>query len=337
MIPLSLALFSLTGCQNAEKQEANVPPIKVETLSVRSTSTTNSGQYSGTIEEENGTALSFSVAGTVRKVYIHLGQRVRAGQLIATLDPVSLRSSYNAAHATFVQAEDAYRRMKELHDKGSLTDIKWVEAQSQLEQARSMEQIASKSLSDSKLYAPFSGMIAEKNVEVGQNVAPGVPVAKLVTTNLLNVKITVPETEISSIAIGQASDITVSALGGKTYTGKVIEKGVLADPLSRSYEVKIRINNPDSELMPGMVVEASLMAPGTESACVLPAHVVQIDNQNRFFVWIDRKGKAERRFITCGDYTDSGVTVTSGLRPGDLVITKGQNKVCDGSPLSTGK
>lgn len=334
---LLLVSFALGGCKNAETQEQALQAVKVETLRVKPATAANVGRYSGTIEEENGTALSFNTAGTVQKVYIHLGQRVRAGELIATLDPVTLQSSYNAARATLEQAEDAYRRMKELYDKGSLTDIKWVEVQSQLEQARSMEQIASKSLRDSKLYAPFTGMIAEKSVEVGQNVAPGVPVAKLVTTSQLKVKITVPETEISSIAIGQASNITVPALGGKAFSGKVMEKGVVADPFSRSYEVKIRIDDADGKLMPGMVVEASLATSGKRSVCILPAHIVQIDSQNRFFVWVDRDGKAERRFITCSDYTDNGVIVTEGLQPGENVIVKGQNKVCNGTPLLSDK
>lgn len=95
-------------------------------------------------------------------MHVHLGQQVNAGQLIATLDPTSMQNSYQAAQAVLEQAEDAYRRMKELHDKGSLPDMKWVEVQSKLEQARSMEQIAKRKLDDCRLYAPFSGIIAEK-------------------------------------------------------------------------------------------------------------------------------------------------------------------------------
>ena len=83
------------------------------------------------------------------------------------LDATSVRSSYDAAKAALVQAEDAYRRMEELHAKGSLPEIKWVEVQSKLQQARSMEEMARKNLKDCKLYAPFSGVIADKSVEVG--------------------------------------------------------------------------------------------------------------------------------------------------------------------------
>ena len=99
---------------------------------------------------------------------VRLGQHVSAGQLIATLDPTSMQNSHKVAHATLEQAEDASRRMKELHDKGSLPDMKWVEVQSKLEQARSMEQIARRNLDDCRLRAPFSGIIAEKSMETGK-------------------------------------------------------------------------------------------------------------------------------------------------------------------------
>ena len=91
-----------------------------------------------------------------------LGDRVAKGQLIATVDPFSMQSSYDAAKASLAQAEDAYRRMKELYDKGSLPEIKWVEVQSKLQQAKSMEEVARKNLDDCKLYAPFSGIISER-------------------------------------------------------------------------------------------------------------------------------------------------------------------------------
>lgn len=128
--------------------------------------------------------------------------------------------------------------MKELHDKGSLPDIKWVDAQTALDQARSAERVAAKSLADCRLYAPFSGVIADKSVERGQNVAPGSPVGRLVTVGGLKVKVSVPETEIDGIALGQQSTVSIAALGGRSYTGKVSEKGIVADPMSRSYDVK---------------------------------------------------------------------------------------------------
>ena len=272
----------------------------------------------------------------MQEVHIHLGQQVRAGQAIATLDPTNLQNHYDAAYATLKQAEDAYRRMKELHDKGSLPDIKWVEAESQLAQARSLEQIAAKQLKDCQLLAPSDGIIAEKNIEAGQNVLPGSPVAQLVNTSLLKIKIAVPETEISAISTGQNARISVSALGDKTFQGKVVEKGIVAHPLSRSYDVKLKVEGSHTELLPGMVADVSirLTGNGADSHCVIPACIVQLDEKNKTFVWTVKGGKAHKQEIVCGEYRADGVTVLSGLSPNDRIITEGQQKVCEGTEVA---
>ena len=233
-VTVLLLLFGLTSCQNNGDKQTTMSPVKVKVLRVSSSEIDGTERFSGTVEEANSTSLSFSIMGTVKTVHVGLGDRVAKGQLIATVDPLSMQSSYDAAKASLAQAEDAYRRMKELYDKGSLPEIKWVEVQSKLQQAKSMEEVARKNLDDCKLYAPFSGIISEKMAEVGQNIMPGLSVVKLVTANQLKVKIAVPETEIAAIATGQKATITVSALNGRVFAGTVTEIGIVANPLSRS-------------------------------------------------------------------------------------------------------
>lgn len=335
VIVLAVMMF-MTGCQDKKEQVVENPPVKVKVIQVSTGEHNGAGRYSGTVEEESGTAISFSVGGTIKTLHVNMGQRVSRGQLIATLDPVSMQSSYNAAKAALEQAEDAYRRMKQLHDNGSLPEMQWVETQSKLRQARSMEEIARKNLKDCKLYAPFSGVIAEKAVEVGQNVMPGQMVAKLVTASLLNVKIAVPETEVANIVMGSKARISVPALEGESFTGTIIEKGIVANALSRSYDVKIRVENAGTRLMPGMVTEVSLPI-GKEvaaSPCVIPANIVQLDERNNNFVWIANNGKATKRKIQCGAFTPSGVTIVSGLRGGERIIVEGQQKVCEGTAIT---
>lgn len=334
-----LASTLLVSCGKKESQ-ATVEPVKVKEIIVGTQSNSNAStrfRYSGTVEEENGSALSFTTGGTIMQLRVKVGDRVRKGQLIASVDPTSIRNSYEMAHATKMQAEDAYKRMKQLHDKGSLPDIKWVEVQSQLQQAISAENIARKSLGDCNLYAPFSGVISEKYAEVGQNAAPGMPVVKLVTTNVLNVVISVPESEMASIHVRQRARIQVQALDGKQYEGYVIEKGVIADPTSRSYSVKIRVEGADNALLPGMVSQVNLAKIGVSlssdngMAIVIPASIVQIADDNSRFVWVDEDGKAVRRSITLGEYQSNGVIITSGLKHGDRLIVEGQQKVCSGT------
>ena len=326
----------LTGCQGNEEKLKVHEPVKVKVVSVQTETYASPKRYSGTVEEKNGTSLSFATAGTVQTIHVRLGQQVNAGQLIATLDPTSTQNSYQAAQAVLEQAEDAYRRMKELHDKGSLPDMKWVEVQSKLEQARSMEQIAKRKLDDCKLYAPFPGIIAEKSMEAGENVAPGMSVARLVTASSLVVKISVPETEMSSVQTGQKAEVTIKSLEGETFIAQIIEKGVVANPLSRTYEVKLKLEKPNKAIMPGMVTEVSLQPYNTDpqNLCVIPAHIVQIDERNQSFVWSVKDGKAHKSIIVCDEYMADGVIVSSGLSANDSIIVEGQQKVCEGTEVT---
>lgn len=336
LVLIVLSAVALQGCQRTENQPQTKPKVKVGVMAASTDTNRLAARYSGTVETESGSILSFPVSGTIRTLNIHLGQRVAAGQQIATLDPTTMQSAYQAAKAALNQAEDAYGRMKKLHDKGSLSDIKWVEVQSQLEQARAMENMAAKNLHDCKLYAPFDGVIAEKCVEVGQNVMPGTPIARLVTDARLNVKIAVPETEIAAIAIRQNANIKVAALGGKTLSGTVTEKGIVANPLSRSYEVKIRVGSGHPELKPGMVAEVFLSPTKQDTLApfVVPAHIVQLDEHNNSFVWVVENGRASKRIVRCGTFTAAGVTVISGLKADDSIIIEGQQKISEGTEVT---
>lgn len=129
--------------------------------------------------------------------------------------------------------------MRTLHENKSLPDMKWVEVESKLEQARSMERISRKNLEDRNLYAPFGGVIGKRMVEAGENVQPGQPVFSLLRIETVNVKIAVPENEVATLG-DQAAMIKVAALGGQCFEGKVTEKGIVANPISHTYEAKIR-------------------------------------------------------------------------------------------------
>ena len=160
------------------------------------------------------------------------------------------------------------------------------------------------------------------------------PVAQLVTASVLRIKVAVPETEISAIGMGQEAAVRVSALDGSTYKATVVEKGIVAHPLSRSYDVKIQVANHHEGLMPGMVAEVVLHAPqNTATQYIIPAHIVQLDEHNQTFVWTVEQGKAHKRFIQVGAYSANGVSVLSGLKAGDNIIAKGQQKVCEGTEV----
>ena len=232
----------------------------------------------------------------MKQLNIAEGQSVAAGQLVAVLDATTLGYLVSASSATVgqaqaavghvglaqaeksaAQASDAYKRIKLLHDNGSLPEIKWVEVQIRYQQAqdavnqvrqqvsqaeaavqtaKAQKNISLKNLHYTLLYAPSSGYISKKFTEVGQNIAPAQPVAMLVDIRQVKVKICVPEDEIARVRLGQALRFTVSSLPGKSFTARVTEKGVAADPITRSYEVKALADNADRKLLPGLPSKA---------------------------------------------------------------------------------
>lgn len=330
-ILLSALIWISCSGKKDENQAIRAVPVKV--VKVSESSYMNSRNYVGTVEAVSSSSLSFEVMGNVSKVFVTEGENVQKGKLLATLDKATLQNSYNASLASLKEAQDAYNRMKSLYDNGSLPEMKWVEVQSKLQQAVSMEQISRKGLKDAGLYAPFSGVISSKSIEPGMNVMPGIEVMQLADISTVNIKIAVPEKEISHVNKGQQAEVRVGALGDKLFTGVVSEKGIAANPLAHTYEVKIKLNNTSHELMPGMVCKVGVHSRETEAGIVLPTHTVQLQPDGKKFVWVVKDNAASQRIVNTGDLTAEGVIITAGLQPGDEVIVAGNQKVSEGTKI----
>ena len=326
------AIVLATGCTGRTETVTTEKVIPVKTLTVSGSAIMSERNYVGAAEESFAISLSFSGMGTVDRVAVSEGQRVSKGQLLATLNSATVQNAHEVANSTLRQAQDAYDRLKSLHDKGSITDIQFVEVQTGLAQAKAMEAIARKSVEDANLYAPFAGIIAKRSVEEGANVIPGVSAFKLVSIDEIDVKVPIPENEIGSIKNGQSATVTVPALGNREYRGIVHQKGVEANPISRAYNIQIRVQNPQSELLPGMVCKVFMLNDGDNDTqkIIIPNKSVQISPDNRQFVWLADGNTATRRFITVGALTDYGVTVESGLQEGDRLIVEGGSKISEG-------
>lgn len=325
-------LLLFTSCQEKRTIAPLPAGTTVRVMTVSDSRSHYEQNYSGTVEEESSASLSFQAAGSIRQVYVSDGMSVKKDQKLAELDPVSLKNAHDAALSTLQQAKDAYKRYEQLHKKGSLTEIQWTEVQTKLQQASAMEGIARKNLENAVLKAPFNGIIADKTIETGVTVLPGVPVMKIVTIDRVNVKIPVPENEIADTRIGQQASIVVPALKNKRFSGRITEKSVTANPISRTYNVKISIENPEHELMPGMVCKVDIRDESNHLAgIVIPNSCVQIDYAGQAFVWLVRNGMATKRIITVGGLTENGTLVTNGLDGGEKLIVEGAQKVSEGS------
>lgn len=331
VIILTLGIIVFTGC-NSQKKDNQDEEVGVRTIEVTSTSNSGLLNYVGTVEEESATGVSFKVQGNVSKIFVSEGEKVKRGKCLAIIDSETLRQSYIAAKAVYEQAEDAMKRMQLLYDNKSLSEIKYIEAKTNLAKALSSYKIAEKNLSNTKLLAPVDGIIGKKDVEVGENVIPGITAFTILNINDVKIKISVPEKEIYRLKEKMEATVMVSAIGNKVFAGTVSEKGVVADPITHTYEAKILLKNRENELMPGMVCDVNINdnANQSDGLIVIPNAAVQISERNAHFVWLVKGGKSVANPVELGQLTKDGIVISSGLTIGDKVIVKGMQKVSEG-------
>ncbi len=342
VLPLCALLISSCG-SNAGEQE----PRRVEVKIVKAADAGNVDAvvYSGTIEAGSATALSFSSAGTIESMAITEGQMVSKGAVLAALDGATQASLLSSARAATViavesltQMEDTYARMESLHSAGSLSETQWIEVETRLAQAkaavdaaRAQEAIAEKGVADVCLRAPFTGYVSEKMADVGGQAAPGVPIVKLYDIDRVKAKFSVGENETGRFRTGDTLRVRIAALQGAVFTGCVRDKGVNADPISRSYEIGVEIENKDHRILPGMLCEVYGGAVADGGGAAAPSQAIMTDYTNRHYVWILADSIAKKRYVSIGGTYGGMTIINEGVSAGDSVITDGRGKVWDGA------
>lgn len=332
LLPLLLASCADTDPQQLKEKllgspaEERVIPVGVHVIDEVSGIVSNT--YPGYLEEGQSVEMAFKYGGSLQQLNVKQGSRVRKGQTLARVSSPQMESTQRSAQATLEQAQDAYDRLKKVYDNGSLPEIKWREMVANLEKAQSALDLANAMLEDNTIAAPFDGIIASVNAEIGENIAPLKPVIRIINTKGMAVKISVPENEIAKVQVGDTAEVVIPALSDKRLNGKVIEKSMTASLLTHSYPVKVLIEQPDKELAPGMIGKVVLKA-DVNKGIIIPANAVLI-NQEGKFVWVVEDGRATRRKITLAGYSGTGVIVSEGLQVGDKVIVEGYQKVSEG-------
>ncbi len=332
---LAMAAMSLTACSE-KKTERQVEPIAVSTERIGTGSELSGRSYVGTVEESSATSVSFTGSGMLTHVYVEEGQQVRAGQLIAEIDPTQSKNLLVAAESQMKQANDALERMKLLHDNGSLAEMKWVETTSKVEQAKAQLDIARKSLADCKVYSPVNGIVGKGVKKTGETVLPALPVASVLDINKVKIVVSVPEKEIAQFSAHTPTTISVEALGGRTFQGGTITKGVEADDMTHTYDIKIHLSNADHQLLPGMVcqVKCPHSASTSTNLVSVPITAVQKNAHGQSFVWTVKGNKAHRTIVETERASGNRIAIVQGLTAGDIVVTEGYQKLSEGSDVN---
>jgi len=334
-----LLLFTLVlvmaGCgkRNSKKQDFD-PAIPVTVRIVGDSNALEYRNYVGSVRSEKQVALSFPLGGTLTAVYVHNGQRVRKGDLIAKVDETTAKSFHDAALATLRQAEDGYRRLKQVHDGEGISDVRWVQMETDLEKARQSEISARKHLKDCTLYASQDGVISMGDHIIGEQLNPLDVVCHIVDMNSLIVEFSVSEKEVGQVGIGTIASGTIPALDNSERPITIYDKSLLANPLGHSYNIKAKMPSGTNDVLPGMVVKIRLaLQTPKEQGIVVPSSCVQTMSDG-MVVWVVRNGKSYRQEIKVSEFVKNGVLVTSGLGCGDTIVTEGYQKLYNGAQVS---
>jgi RND family efflux transporter MFP subunit len=336
---LGVLVALLGGCHSKQNEEKVLSEKSVSVIisEVKSERVTVNLRYSGTIEPSLTIPLNFKTAGTVERVLVEAGDAVKKGQLLATIDNSDMQSMYEITMAKYQQAKDAYERLKSVHEQGSLTEIKWVEMEANMEQAKSSLELSKNNLDKCSMRAPVDGIIGRRNIEPGMS-SIGITSSplELVQISIVFVKISVPENEIGKMKKGLNADIVVSALNNKKFSGTITNVSPVADAFARTYEVKITVNNPGLELKPGMVCDVTMDLTTEKELILIPYQAVTRDKDGNQYVFIvDRAQKrVKKQIIETGSYNGDNLEVLSGLTKGQTIVSEGKEKLSDNCLIS---
>lgn len=323
----------LVSCGHHSNPETS-QSVKVKTLVLtdtslidRSPSSSLQRVYMGIVEEASNAALSFPYGGQVTTVYVTEGSRVSKGQRLIGVEATDAEASLSAARAQLNQARDAYNRVKIVYDAGGVSEVKWVDVQTKLAQAQSVYDLAAQSMSNCMLTAPFDGVVGEINAVVGDHLLPGQIVAKILDINKLCVTFCVPEQEIRLLNVGDMVSVECFSIG-KIFRAKIQDKSPIANRISHSYKVRVRLLDSDSEMLPGMNCKVQV-AQTNMAGYVLPGRAV-LTYRDGLYCWVVSDGCAKRIPIKSSAFVNNGVVVSDGVKGGDIVVVEGYQKLYNG-------
>ena len=326
-------ILLLYGCNNRGQVNTGwSDSIAVETMVISDGTTPAERNYVGAIGSEQTISLSAPLAGKLTKVLARNGQQVSRGQLLFVFDTTTASSMHATALATLKQAEDAHRRLRAIYQEGGISDVKWIEMETNLEKARQTEVSTRKQVNDCLIRAPFGGVLSCGTIETGQELKPGEPFCRVLDLNRLRVEFSVPEQDISMISVGDTATAVVPAIGDGTIKVCINNKSLVANPLGHTYKVYATIETGETrDMLPDMVAKVHIKLNAT-GGIVVPASCVQTMPEGSI-VWAVRNGRSEHRLISTGDFVRNGVSVTAGLAAGDTVVIAGQEKLYTGAKI----
>jgi membrane fusion protein (multidrug efflux system) len=310
------------------------PPqaVMVEATKVAVMSMPQSISAVGSVRSDESVTLRPEVTGRIAEIRFTEGQRVAKGAVLVKLDDSVTGADAEQARANLWLARSKSERAAELHQKGFVSAQAKDEAEGGLRVAQATLQSAEARLAKMEIRAPFSGVIGLRQVSVGDYVKDGQDMVNLEAIESLKVDFRVPETFLRRVQVGQSMQLTLDAIPGKTYDGKVLAINPLVDAAGRSIVIRALIKNTSAALRPGMFARVRLLTEDQADSMVVPEQALVPQGEDQFvFKVVD--GRAQRSRVEIGQRRDGKVEILRGLAPADMVVTAGHLKIRDGTAV----
>lgn len=363
----TIAAAALAAC--SRKAPPEPPPRPVVAVAAKLTEQTPIASLPAQIEARYTTPMSFRVAGKIVDRSVRLGDAVKAGQVVARLDPADLsknaasaRAQLDAAqhqldYATQTVNRDRAQARENLIAPAQLeqSENAYASALAQRNQATQQAALAGDQLSYGNLKADRDGVITAEQADTGQNVSAGQPVYQLAWTGDVDVIADVPEVALGAFRIGQTATVSLPAIPGKTWQARVREISPAADPMSRTYRAKLSLLSPGNEVKLGMTANVAFAQPlptgaapvanasapaaasgataATAQPITLPSTALFHDG-NQPAVWVVKQDDTlALRRVTIVRYGERTVTVAGGIEPGERIVWQGVHTVTAGQKV----
>ncbi len=319
------------------------PPEAVASARVEPTEWEATRAAIGTLVAARGVTLATELPGTVREISFESGSSVRKGTVLVKLDTSTEQAQLQAAEADAALAKVNLERAQLLRRSESAPQAELDAAEARAKQANAAVATLEATLAKKTLRAPFDGRISIRQVELGQVVGPGTPVASLQSVSPIYAEFWLPQQALAEIRAGQRARVRTDAFPGASWDGEITTVNTEVDVATRNVRVRATFPNPDGRLRPGMFANVDVLSKEKQRVLMIPATAVIFAPYGDSVFAIEEKkdektGKAalvaRQKFVRLGDRRGDFVAVTSGLSAGERVVASGAFKLRNGMAVA---
>ncbi len=332
IIPIIILTLAASGCGRKTDAVTSTPEIPVKVTTVQKGDLGEVFITTGVLEANQEVTITPKVAGRIAKIHVKMGDYVTANQILVELEQDDYEISLASAEAAYKMSKETFERQKKLYAERLISPQEYEGAQTEFQIKEAAYQQAKNQLENTKIRAPFSGQIGFSDATLGALVSQSTPLLSVVDLSTVFVTVKLSDSYISQTKIGQTAEVSLSAFPGEIFTGKIVQIAPAADKTSKTFPVKIALDNSSRRFKAGMLAEVKLSFNQRKDILKIPAEAI-IDEVGTKAVYVVEKDTARRRIVTLGVSDGRMVEIVSGLAEEEFVVILGQNNLEEGAKV----